>query len=251
MSNYYKLTDQKYIFLYSIEHKLFLRYQMQHNFSQPILLTEDFQSSLFDTTFNSTLYYGYINITGELVVKSILEQIFPVILQPQDDWRFQKLSLTVFQNQLCLFFTVRFEETGLFRCFGMPLYQNQNRFSLPFPDSETLPNFQIFPSKSSCHIFFENENTQKLVKLLPDYSFSDLSSSEKAIRDLLSEKDHSIQKLENRCLDLQQSLSIQEDKNHILSAQLKSASSQYEELMQVANAYREEALKWRSKYKNS
>ena len=84
MANVYSIEKQKNLILYNSGKYIYLRVSVADTMDRPIVLSNDFSNSLSDTIYNGTIYYSYININQDIVIKSILDTHALFVLSAKD-----------------------------------------------------------------------------------------------------------------------------------------------------------------------
>lgn len=248
MSNYYETTNQKGLLLYTQEHEIFLRHKVSHNFLQPLMIAEDYQSQLKDLVFNSTIYYSYINTSGNIMLRSIMEQVFPMEIAREDATEILQSLPSVCFGNLFLFYVTYHQTEHTYLVRGLLPYQGQKELSLPQCRFSSQPHLQVVPYKTELLLFCRDESGLRIFQITDSLRILDLSSEQEQLQKQLDQLHKTVGQKEKDISELSQKLSHTEHEIARLKHVIESVSVQYEELMHVAQAYKEEAVKWRSKY---
>lgn len=215
----YETTTGKGLLLYSHINMIILRHKNDHAFSQPLLMADDYKSSLFDMVYNSTIYFTYISNTGDIVVRSILDQTFPCLINKPIDSSFYSPKLVEFDGRLLLFYTEKNKESYTIKC--MIPYQNKQYITYDFGSFTVVPALSFCCLEKDLIISLNTPSSKKLYSLSSSYTFKEIPlDSEKYIAEISN-----------------------------LKNMLQSAQNQYNELMNVAEQYRNEAIKWNNRFK--
>lgn len=234
-------SNKKGFLLYPNHNHIILRQKLEHIFGQPVIVADDYAYGHCDTVFNSTIYYAYINTSGHLFLKSILEQTFSFQLQKPDDMEYLEPAICVFSNQLVLFYVAHSLTENHYSLHCMLPYQDKRKIMLTDKVYPQIPTYQIstFPDALILTLYtadsteiFSCSNTFLISLLYPlpathEDTIHSLQEELEITQNKLSKKNAEIKHLQN---------------------QIQSATSQYNELKHVAEQYRAEAIKWSSKY---
>lgn len=225
MPKLYPTLNQKGLLLYDYNQQIILRHKSEHNFGQPIILCEDYDYGLHETVFNSTLYFTYINVNGDLITRSLLEHTFPSVLSKVSTKNYYAPNLVAFSGKLLLFYVC--ESRGNQElCCQIP-YENQMIISIPIEPIRGSISYRINSFESAIFIGVESSDNTIFLVIDKHLSCHILTESEKNQHTEIEQKEKEISHLQ---------------------AQIESAKSQYNELMNVAEEYRKEAIKWNKKY---
>lgn len=241
MSKLYETTTHQGFLLYPFHHQLFLRYKREHTFQKPILLSNQYGGELSEIIYNGTLYYCFIDLSGSIVLHSLLPQAFPCHIQPISGYTFSVPKLYVFSNQLILTYEAHSHTKDI----------KQFTLQLPFQNNTIL--FQDtcsgIASPSSKGIVFEHF-FYYFYPAPEDFHCIRISETFESIpiTFLSHEQADAYHCLEKDWKQAKNELAKQEEKIQQLTQKLQSATKQYEELMSVAKAYRQEAIKWNQKF---
>lgn len=219
MSFLYETTQNKGLLLYSHNNMIILRHKNDHAFSQPLLMADDYKSDLCDVIYNSTIYFTYINNTGDIVVRSILDQTFPCLVNVPTDSSFHTPKLVEFDGRLLLFYSEKNKESYTIKC--MIPYQNKQYINYDFGSFTVTPLIDFCSLEKELILSINTSITKKIFSLSNDFSFKQIELDTQKYTDEISK----------------------------LEAMLQSAKRQYNELMNVAEQYRSEAIKWNNRFK--
>lgn len=258
----YTTEQNRKLFFYTYEAQLYLRAMQGERVARPLLLCNNYQSGLSSTLYNGALYYCYLNQDRSLLVRSLAEPTVLFRLDGTDTVSYEAPHLVVFAGRLLLFY----------------IEKNQNSYSLKshtlfaeakpevLPDCFfNIPKLQLLSTGTHLFVFLSVDNSSKLFRYNTELRIETLLSKEELSYELapLLEQEHKLlQEKEQEASDakmqlaekeqelrnIRQSLAESEKKTHHTELLLERAKTQYAELMDVATKYREEAIKWRSKF---
>ena len=227
MANVYTAGSDRRLIIYSISRYIFLRTAYIDGIERPIMLVSDFLDGLSDVVLGDTIYYAYQNRNGDILVKNVMnnEALFHVKSSENPDMHCPQLVVN--KDRLMLFYMLR------------AVYPLEEGDSLNIPaDCENVDMYEVFGMQGKAFLYVD--------------SFYEITSDGKFIKcqdtDMLMQNEQKISEYEN-----QLNTYMQENRQAIqtisqLEATIESVKAQYNELMETAIAYRDEAIKWRSKF---
>lgn len=237
MANVYTAGSDRRLIIYSISRYIFLRTAYIDGIERPIMLVSDFLDGLSDVVFGDTIYYAYQNQNGDILVKNVMnnEALFRVKSSENPDMHCPQLVVN--KDRLMLFYMVTNPLTD--RLSLRAVYPLEEGDSLNIPvDCENVDMYEVFGMQGKAFLYVD--------------SFYEITSDGKFIKcqdtDMLMQNEQKISEYEN-----QLNTYMQENRQAIqtisqLEATIESVKAQYNELMETAIAYRDEAIKWRSKF---
>ena len=214
MSGIYQVDCETALFLYAREHNIYMRYKTGPYFGKPTLLAGDYNFGLVEVATTSTLYFAYISTQNTILVKNLSGEIifstpFTRIPGANFNFVFSKVS----DEPFLLYPASSCADSPLQYTF--PLLERQPAPFTPCPGGIKT----IHPIVSANRLFLLAVcDNQTLLYCLSDALTPHI---------LLTDNSKELQRLQ---------------------MQLDSAITQYNELMDVARHYKEEAEKWRGKY---
>ncbi len=248
MGTIFSSSPEKKLFLYSCGSSVYFRTAVNAEITRPVILCNDFSSSLTSVVFKDVIYYSYQNTDGDLILRSVLDSnvlfhlssneapgYFSPLLIPHDkDILFLFFIKNPLSEQYILKYTYPFE----------PTHTIHDLHTLP-----SLPTIHHIPFENgtllSCHthtdsylFYLENKDLFHDVKIK---TFHEELSEADENKKIIQEKDNEISNRKNEIISLKKELS---EKNTII----ESITRQYNTLMDTAYRYREEAEKWYTKY---
>ncbi|MDO5155175.1 MAG: hypothetical protein Q4D51_04340 [Eubacteriales bacterium] len=275
MGTLFETNQGTSLLFYASENHIILRKKKGETFSRPITLASDYFSDLTQTLYNGNVYYSYINDKQEIIVKNITENQSLFTSEDETISTYYYPVLTTFQKQLFLFYIMKnpFDNSYSIKCNA--IFTNNIHFIIP-DTYKTLPKISLTPLSEVLLISIYDDFSHKFILMDSSFSATPIGSSrdfsisqcqqhkqeleamlqqcQKEISANTQENNQQIERLNQEILSLQSKLSIrdqllQERKKEYdhMSSMLESAKTQYNELMQIANQYRQEAIKWHNK----
>lgn len=235
MSYLYETAGGQGFFIYKNQNEIILRKKEGHQFYLPVIMVRDYKNGLNDTVYNSAIYYTYINENGALVVRSVLEYVFPFERQAGENVSFNSPSLTAFYGRLILFYMEKNTGDGVenYRLHGILPYEGEREIlNVDLGNKEAL--YKVVCLNQRMLVSVENEKGYVLYEASNDLQ--------------LVAQDRVENRNEQELAMLKSSLMEQQKEINFYKSQIESAKRQYQELMQVAEQYREEANHWSGKF---
>lgn len=257
------------------ENGLFLHPIHNERFGHPFLLCSGYKKGFSGCVYNDSLYYTYINKENSLLLRRFHESTTLFRLDNTDTVAYQAPQLVTFQGSLLLFYSERTQDT-----YRLKLH-------LPFSDREpklpdifgqaysTPPLLSLQATGQYLYLFLTTDNTVSAYRY-SSAGFETLSSEEELLsrllipwesektqleqallravhlseqqQNLLTAKEQNLQTVEASLKECEQSREQALQKLKQTTLLLERAKKQYNELMQVAEQYRQEAAKWYGKF---
>ena len=235
MSYLYETAGGQGFFIYKNQNEIILRKKEGHQFYLPVIMVRDYKNGLNDTVYNSAIYYTYINENGALVVRSVLEYVFPFERQAGENVSFNSPSLTAFYGRLILFYMEKNTGDGEenYRLHGI----------LPYEGEREILNVDLGNKEALYKVVCLNERMLVSVENEKGYVLYEASNDLQLVA-----QDRVENRNEQELAMLKSSLMEQQKEINFYKSQIESAKRQYQELMQVAEQYREEANHWSGKF---
>ena len=235
MSYLYETAGGQGFFIYKNQNEIILRKKEGHQFYLPVIMVRDYKNGLNDTVYNSAIYYTYINENGALVVRSVLEYVFPFERQAGENVSFNSPSLTAFYGRLILFYMEKNTGDGVenYRLHGI----------LPYEGEREILNVDLGNKEALYKVVCLNERMLVSVENEKGYVLYEASNDLQLVA-----QDRIENRNEQELAMLKSSLMEQQKEINFYKSQIESAKRQYQELMQVAEQYREEANHWSGKF---
>ena len=235
MSYLYETAGGQGFFIYKNQNEIILRKKEGHQFYLPVIMVRDYKNGLNDTVYNSAIYYTYINENGALVVRSVRAYVFPFVRQAGENVSFNSPSLTAFYGRLILFYMEKNTGDGVenYRLHGI----------LPYEGEREILNVDLGNKEALYKVVCLNERMLVSVENEKGYVLYEASNDLQLVA-----QDRVENRNEQELAMLKSSLMEQQKEINFYKSQIESAKRQYQELMQVAEQYREEANHWSGKF---
>ncbi|MCM1039376.1 MAG: hypothetical protein NC434_08635 [Ruminococcus sp.] len=276
MGNVYAVDAGQNLILYSTGNYICLRTSVGENLTRPIVLCNDYASDLSDIVYHNTIYYVYQNVNRDIILRSVIERddLYKISSRSTPDCFYPQIA--AIQQTLILFYFVKNPVDNSY-CLKslLPLAPEQKLilpgtlFSSNAASSDSgeavfasLPELHLLSAGTTLLVHLSHD-TQEFIftineslqcdKLTPEPSvppeeFARYKEESLQNREILSltqtELDKSkelLAKTQTQVSRLQSDLSSREQL-------IESIRRQYEELMDTAMKYREEAAKWYHKF---
>lgn len=214
MGNIYSLSVNKNVIIYTYDSFIIMRTIQANSVTNGILLSNDYSSGFSSTIHNSTIYYLYQNKQGSLVIKSIIDARNLYSKASGQELTMLEPCLISFKNYLLLFFVIENPIDNLFYLkISLPL--EENKHIVCNEKFVVCPKIKLVHTPSLLFIIVQTPEEVYIYCLDSTLTLTQYKSSE-AVKLMLEEKELLI--------------------THI--------TTQYNELMNVATQYKEEAKKW-------
>lgn len=237
MSNVFTTDSENSLIIYHYKQYIYLRSATGETLNRSILLSNDFHSNLTEAIYNNTLYYAYQNEQGDILIKSILDSkpLYQLLagevgecITPQIiSWRGKLLLIYILKNPL----------NDTYLCKGILPFEDISSSESLVPIEvglfQSLPVVKTVSTKNKLFFIVDDGNTHHASLVGDDFTLHPCEDR--------SKYDALLQSQEEKMRNLQASLQQKE----ALIAHIKK---QYEELMDTAKKYREEAQKWYEKF---
>ncbi|MCM1325077.1 MAG: hypothetical protein NC094_09750 [Bacteroidales bacterium] len=269
MGNVYSLDAERNLILYHAGTNIYIRSTFGENVMRPIVLCTDYRSSFTDTAFNGTVYYAYYSMEQDILVRSIndLQNIYKI--SSQEIPGCHNPRIVTFQGELILFYTTKSPLNNAYYLKALFPLKPDVRIKLPETSFSEIRNFGILAMSDRLILDVSSQETQILFALKPDFELvvypSDSASLETQLHDALQEL-HLISEtlrdtrqefdavsaqladeqllfkdLQERNKELESEIHAKEQAH---SETLESIRAQYNELMETAIRYKNEAARW-------
>ena len=224
MANVYTAGSDRRLIIYSISRYIFLRTAYIDGIERPIMLVSDFLDGLSDVVLGDTIYYAYQNQNGDILVKNVMnnEALFRVKSSENPDMHCPQLVVN--KDRLMLFYMVTNPLTD--RLSLRAVYPLEEGDSLNIPvDCENVDMYEVFGMQGKAFLYVDS-----FYEITSDGKFIKCQDTDNQLNTYMQENRQAIQTISQ------------------LEATIESVKAQYNELMETAIAYRDEAIKWRSKF---
>lgn len=252
MPNLYTVNQDYALLLYASENQIYLRYKNAENFGRQIILANNYSHGLCEDFYHGVIFYAYVSTKNKLILRNTqsMQILYLIDLLENEDSAANNPQLCVYKGQLIIFYLLLDTKTAHYHLHcDFPFHPeknmtlSQNYADMPY-FTHAICNqylFLIITYHNMSQIFGMDENfilkpITDMLKNIPDNHPQLLAWEQKYIK-----QEELIQSQKNA---LEQSkLEINTYKDMI-----ERAKYQYNDLMHVAEKYREEAIKWRSKF---
>lgn len=246
MENIYSIDSERSLLIYPYRQSVYLRNISGESIGKPTILSSDHAAYLSSTIHQSTLYFAYQNTQGDLLVKSILD---PVSLFRISAFETRNCCCPVLYSlgqELLLLYVIQNPLNNEYSIKCVFPLNNEKNCTIPESFSE-IPQLsgQADPNGLLLQIF--THSRQLVLWISTDFSVLSLEPPEpfkEKILQLQSElEEQREQSFELEQLCIQQKRSFQK-KLQEKDAVIQDISRQYEQLMDTAQKYRDDAKKW-------
>ena len=251
MTGIYEISKEQCAVFFDRGNQLILQYKEGERIGRPILLANDYVGGFEAVVFDGTVYFLYQSDRGETLLRNLRDNMIYYQLREGRVLQMSVQSGTLIVWELD-------EPKDQDRCrlqYICPFQPQANRVVL-----ETLPSKQVVQlvkgeqytyilcgdserSDARYEAVYRMDREFQVEKLAPQDT-RQRDEQEKRLRQALAEVERLSRLLEERGQELQN----KELQMKRLQEMIDSASHQYKELMHVAEQYRDEAVKWRSKF---
>ena len=250
------------LLLSASENGLFLHPVHNERFGHPFLLCSGYKNGFSGCVYNNSLHYAYINKENSLLLRRLHESTLLFRLDSSDNITYHTPRLVLFDNTLLLFYIE--EEHGSYRLkLRSPFSDTEltlpEPFQTAFPEPPSLMlqttarHFYLFLSAGSTHISYRYAKASGFEPLCSESELlSNLrppwEAEKKQLEQALLQAVRLSEQQQNLLTEKEQSNLQTEKKLEHTTLLLERAKEQYNELIQVAEQYRQEALKWYGKF---
>ena len=237
MANVYTAGKDRRLIIYSISKYIFLRTAYMDGIERPIMLASDFLDGLSDVVLGDTIYYAYQNQNGDILVKNVMKNDTFFHVRSSENPDMHCPQLVVNNNRLMLFYMVTNPLTD--RLSLRAVYPLENGLSLNMPaECENVDMYEVFGIQGKAFLYVDS-----FYEITADGRFIQCQDTGR-----LKQKEEKIHEYEMQINTYMQQQAQSQQVIAQLEAAIESAKAQYNELMETAIAYRDEAIKWRSKF---
>lgn len=256
MSNVYSIGNNRQLIIYAAGSNIFLRIAHFGGLERPIILATDYMSHLNECIYNDTLYYTYIATDNSLYVKNIMESKSIYTVNGTDTPSLYHPYIGRCNNSLLLFYLKNNPVTNhtALQCISLSLTnESPDNTPVTLPDCmNNITGYHIYQADNRLILYaagrifiIEEIGHIKELKNEEDIRNTILKECEQRIASLNDSNNSRIEALTDT---YQKKLAACQAKIDEQAAVINSITSQYNELMDIACKYRDEALRWRSKF---
>mgnify|MGYP000446996199 CR=1 FL=1 len=258
MSNVYSVGNNRQLIIYNAGSNIFLRVAHFGGLDRPIVLATDYLCGLTECIYNSSLYYSYINQNGSLILKNIMDTANILAIDCNYVQEYSNPKLAICNNTLLLFYLKQnpVSDKPSLHCITP---DDNNALPIPLPDIKKPVNSYSVLAYNNFILLCVNEHIYKIeqighFKLLAICTADNNSTDNNNADNINSNNNNSnnndnyIEREKSLTEDFNKKIAACQAKINEQSAVIDSITTQYNELMDIARQYRDEAIKWRSKF---
>lgn len=267
MGNVYTLDGGRSLILYESGNTVYLRTAAGEGMTRPAALCTDYAGSLSDTVCNGTVYYCYVNTDRDIVIRSItdLQELFKIDGREMPDCL--SPCLVCLENTLLLFYAVRNPVNDTYSLKVLCPFQSGRHILLPEGSFEGCPDISALHSGNRLLVYAGDGAARQVLCFHDDLQYSVLEDTEKSLQAeqafsaceaQLAEREERLSECETKLAEREAQLEergvrLSEREAQLAEQDIQLAErdrvidhirAQYEELMDTALKYREEAAKW-------
>lgn len=258
MGNVYAVDAEKNLIIYSTGNYICLRTSVGENLTRPIILCNDYASNLSDLVYNNTIYYAYQNTNRDIILRSLIEQdnLYQISSRNTPDCFYPQIA--VIQKTLILFYFLKNPVNNSYCLKSVLPFQPEQKLLLPGTlfSSETapsdsgeavfssLPTLRILSMGGTLLVHLSHDREEFIFTISESLRCDKLDKTQETLSFTQAELDKSKELLteaQKQISKLQSDLSGRDEL-------IQSIRKQYEELMDTAMKYRDEAVKWHDKF---
>ena len=263
MGSVYRTAEGNLV-LYSQEERVYLRTLIKEGMGRAVVLATDYASDLTDVLYRGTVYYAYKNIQGEILVRNISDHGVWLRLGEEGSLEGHCPHICTVGEQLILFYAVKNPLDGQYglRCRVPETVEWEKQWRSLFEPMGSLgtepPMIQTLPCAGGTllvadpeHMIWwdEHGNGMRISKSNSEAGEQAEELRRKTGEMLEARVRQARSQWEREAAQMQEKLKgsyqVKLDQKDQL---IESIKKQYEELMQVAESYRQEAIKWCGKF---
>lgn len=221
MAHIYPVTSGKNLIIYALNQYINLKI-VSDNYDRNIILANDYSDSLSDTLHNGSIYYVYINSRQDMCLKTIVDPSPVFMLSKTESPDYASPQIISYREHLLLIYVLNnpVDNNYLIRCI-LPLSPDT---TICFPHSyATPPVIHCVQCSSMLALLIEYDG-------ICDFYYID--------------ENLSLKEFPNNAPDTTPYEAKIMEQNEIID----SIKAQYQELMETAIRYRDEANKWYRKF---
>lgn len=254
MSNVYSVGNNRQLIIYNAGSNIFLRVAHFGGLDRPIVLATDYLYGLTECIYNSSLYYSYINQNGSLILKNIMDTANILAIDCNYVQEYSNPKLAICNNTLLLFYLKQnpVSDKPSLHCITP---DDNNALPIPLPDIKKPVNSYSVLAYNNFILLCVNEHIYKIEQIgyfkqlaicTADNNSTDNNNADNINSN--NNNDNYIEREKSLTEDFNKKIAACQAKINEQSAVIDSITAQYNELMDIARQYRDEAIKWRSKF---
>lgn len=222
LAGLYESINNNGILIFSNNNQVLFKKKTGSLFSNTFVAANDYLCNLSDVVLNGTIYFAYINTNNCITITRLSDLSVICLINPDNDISFINPKIAVFNNELILFYIEK----------GIKPKANQGEIY------KIRVSFPIKQAKSNENPFLKLSDNE--YNLIPEISFVNCGDILMISINAQSESNYYVL---DKAFEIDEL--IQRNKLDLI---IERATKQYNELMDVANQYKAEAIKWRSKF---
>lgn len=254
MSNVYSVGNNRQLIIYNAGSNIFLRVAHLGGLDRPIVLATDYLCGLTECIYNSSLYYSYINQNGSLILKNIMDTANILAIDCNYVQEYSNPKLAICNDTLLLFYLKQnpVSDKPSLHCITP---DDNNALPIPLPDIKKPVNSYSVLTYNNFILLCVNERIYKIEQIgyfkqlaicTADNNSTDNNNADSINSN--NNNDNYIEREKSLTEDFNKKIAACQAKINEQSAVIDSITAQYNELMDIARQYRDEAIKWRSKF---
>ena len=251
MSNVYSVGNNRQLIIYNAGSNIFLRVAHFGGLDRPIVLAADYLCGLTECIYNSSLYYSYINQNGSLILKNIMDTTNILAINCNYVQEYSNPKLAICNNTLLLFYLKQnpVSDKPSLHCITP---DDNNALPIPLPDIKKPVNSYSVLAYNNFILLCVNEHIYRIEQIGHFKQLAictaDNNSTDNNNADNINNNNNYIEREKSLTEDFNKKIAACQAKINEQSAVIDSITAQYNELMDIARQYRDEAIKWRSKF---
>lgn len=251
MSNVYSVGNNRQLIIYNAGSNIFLRVAHFGGLDRPIVLAADYLCGLTECIYNSSLYYSYINQNGSLILKNIMDTTNILTIDCNYVQEYSNPKLAICNNTLLLFYLKQnpVSDKPSLHCITP---DDNNALPIPLPDIKKPVNSYSVLAYNNFILLCVNEHIYRIEQIGHFKQLAictaDNNSTDNNNADNINSNNNYIEREKSLTEDFNKKIAACQAKINEQSAVIDSITTQYNELMDIARQYRDEAIKWRSKF---
>ena len=260
MTKIYELQTEQWVMFFSRGTQLILQYKEGDRVGRPILLANDYSGGFRGAYYEGTLYYLYVSSDRDILLRNIRDNMVYYQIrhrevengesaEPKEQGEI--LQMGVYEGELILWYLNRGTKgtAGSLQCL-YPFKPGLGRVVLnEIPEDVDV---RVLKTEKIIFLLWIDRQGEEIYRVDKDLQIRKITNRENSyaeeqkrrLETALEEIDRLRQILGERA----QKLEDRDQQIKKLQGMIDSAKSQYEELMHVAEHYRDEAIRWRSKF---
>lgn len=254
MSNVYSVGNNRQLIIYNAGSNIFLRVAHFGGLDRPIVLAADYLCGLTECIYNSSLYYSYINQNGSLILKNIMDTANVLAIDCNYVQEYSNPKLAICNDTLLLFYLKQnpVSDKPSLHCITP---DDNKALPIPLPDIKKPVNSYSVLAYNNFILLCVNEHIYKIEQIgyfkqlaicTADNNSTDNNNADNINSN--NNNDNYIEREKSLTEDFNKKIAACQAKINEQSAVIDSITAQYNELMDIARQYRDEAIKWRSKF---